>query len=76
VKIKIFDSITDDLIAIRVHPRVTHAQLMEKVKSRLGAGVKNLKYRESAGGAFVELLDNEEMRTWIESTDRHVLYAD
>lgn len=76
VKIKIFDSITDDLIAIRVHPRVTHAQLMEKVQSRLGAGVRNLKYRESTGGVFVELLDDEELRTWIEATDRHVLYAD
>ncbi|KAF9652124.1 hypothetical protein BDM02DRAFT_3089576 [Thelephora ganbajun] len=76
VKIKIFDSITDDLIAIRVHPRVTHAQLMEKVQSRLGAGVKNLKYRESAGGAFVELSDDEELRSWMEATDRHVLYAD
>ena len=76
VKIKIFDSITEDLIAIRVHPRVTHTQLMEKVRSRLGAGVKNLKYRESTGGAFVELLDDEELRAWIEVTDRHVLYAD
>jgi bud emergence protein 1 len=76
VKIKIFDSITEDLIAIRVHPRVTHTQLMEKVQSRLGAGVKNLKYRESVGGVFVELLDNEELRSWIEATDRHVLYAD
>lgn len=76
VKIKIFDSVTEDLIAIRVHPRVSHAQLMEKVQSRLGAGVKNLKYRESAGGAFAELLDDEELRTWVETTDRHVLYAD
>jgi bud emergence protein 1 len=76
VKIKIFDSITEDLIAIRVHPRVTHTQLMEKVQSRLGAGVRNLKYRESTGGAFVELLDDEELRAWIEATDRHVLYAD
>jgi len=76
VKIKIFDSMTEDLIAIRVHPRVSYAQLMEKVQSRLGAGVKNLKYRESTGGAFVELLDDEELRTWIEVTDRHILYAD
>ena len=67
---------TEDLIAIRVHPRVTYAQLMEKVQSRLGAGVKNLKYRESTGGAFVELLDDEELRTWIEVTGRHILYAD
>jgi len=49
---------------------------MEKVQSRLGAGVRNLKYRESTGGAFVELLDDEELRAWIEMTDRHVLYAD
>lgn len=76
VKIKIFDSITEDLIAIRVHPRVTHAQLMEKIQSRLGAGVKNLKYRESTSGVFVELLDDDELREWLESTDRHVLYAD
>jgi bud emergence protein 1 len=76
VKIKIFDSVTEDLIAIRVHPRVTHAQLMEKVQSRLGAGVKNLKYRESSAGAFAELLDDEELRAWLETTDRHVLYAD
>lgn len=76
VKIKIFDSITEDLIAIRVHPRVTHTQLMEKIQSRLGAGVKNLKYRESTSGLFVELLDDDELREWLESTDRHVLYAD
>ena len=76
VKIKIFDSITDDLIAIRVHPRVTYAQLMDKIQSRLGAGVTNLKYRESTGGEFVELLDDEELRAWIEATARHILYAD
>ena len=76
VKVKIFDSMTEDLIAIRVHPRVTYTQLMEKVQSRLGPGVKNLKYRESSGGAFVELLDDEELRTWIEVTGRHILYAD
>lgn len=76
VKVKIFDSLTEDLIAIRVHPRVTHAQLMEKVRSRLGENVKNLKYRESTGGAFMELLGDEGLRTWIDVTDRHVLYAD
>ncbi|KAF9780077.1 hypothetical protein BJ322DRAFT_309455 [Thelephora terrestris] len=76
VKIKIFDSVTDDLIAIRVHPRVTHAQLMEKVLSRLGGNVKNLRYRRSAGGDFVELLDDNSLRSWLETTERHVLYAD
>lgn len=76
VKIKIFDSVTDDLIAIRVHPRVTHAQLMEKVLSRLGGNVKNLRYRRSAGGDFVELLDDNSLRSWIGTTERHVLYAE
>jgi len=76
VRIKIFDSITEELIAIRVHPRVTHAQLMEKIQSRLGAGIKNLRYRESTSGPFVELLDDDELREWLESTDRHILYAD
>ena len=75
VKIKIFDSMTEDLIAIRVHPRVTYAQLKEKIQSRLGAGVRSLKYRDE-GSAFMELLDDEELRTWIEMTDRHVLYAE
>lgn len=76
IKIKIFDSITEDLIAIRVHPRVSHAQLMDKVQSRLGTGVKNLKYRESTSGSFMELLDDEKLRRWIGETNRHVLYAD
>ena len=75
VKIKIFDSMTEDLIAIRVHPRVSYGQLKEKIQSRLGAGVRSLKYRDE-GSAFVELLDDGELRTWIEETDRHVLYAE
>ena len=76
IKIKIFDSTTEDLIAIRAHPRVTHNQLMEKVKSRLGEGVKQLKYRESKGGIFVEIFDDEGLGSWIGSTDKHILYAE
>jgi bud emergence protein 1 len=76
VKIKIYDSVTDELIAIRVHPKVTHSQLMEKVQSRLGDNVINLRYRDSIGNRFVGLQDDEELRTWIETEEKHVLYAD
>ena len=76
VKIKVFDATMEDMVAIRVHPRVTYAQLIEKVQNRLGAGVKNLKYRESRRGPFLELSDDEGLRAWIEATERHVLYAD
>ena len=74
VKIKIFDSITEDLIAIRVHPQVTYKQLVEKLQSRLGAPEILLRYRDS-GGAFTVLPDDEALRTWIKETDRYVLYV-
>ncbi|GLB33417.1 putative src homology 3 domains contatining protein [Lyophyllum shimeji] len=76
VKIKIFDRVADDLIAIRVHPRVTHAELMDKVQARLGGEVANLKYRDSVTNQFVGLDTDEDLRVWIESTDKHVLFAD
>ncbi|KAG6889052.1 hypothetical protein C0995_004335 [Termitomyces sp. Mi166 len=76
VKIKIFDRVADDLIAIRVHPRVTHAELMDKVQGRLGGEVANLRYRDSATNAFVGLDTDEDLTAWIESTDKHVLFAD
>ncbi|KAG6833606.1 hypothetical protein H0H87_004233 [Tephrocybe sp. NHM501043] len=76
VKIKIFDRVADDLIAIRVHPRVTHAELMDKVQARLGGEVGNLRYRDSVTNAFVMLHSDEDLTAWIESTDKHVLFAD
>ncbi|KAJ7283460.1 hypothetical protein C8J57DRAFT_1292630 [Mycena rebaudengoi] len=76
VKIKIFDRVADDLIAIRVHPRVSHAELMDKVQARLGGEVANLKYRDSMSNAFVGLDSDQQLRAWIEGTDKHVLYAD
>ncbi|KDQ64934.1 hypothetical protein JAAARDRAFT_188210 [Jaapia argillacea MUCL 33604] len=76
VKIKIFDRVSDDLIAIRVHPRVTYAQLMDKVHGRLGGNVLKLKYRDSLSNEFVGLGRDDELREWIEKTDKHVLYAD
>lgn len=75
VKIKIFDRLADDLIAIRVHPRVTHAELMEKVQSRLGTEVRSLRYRDSITNTFVGLDNDEELRAWMEATDKHILYA-
>ncbi|KAF8165088.1 hypothetical protein B0H34DRAFT_648529 [Crassisporium funariophilum] len=76
VKIKIFDRVADDLIAIRVHPKVTHTELMDKVQSRLGGEVGNLRYRDSMTNTFVGLDTDEELRAWMEGTDKHVLYAD
>ncbi|KAF7355003.1 Protein scd2/ral3 [Mycena sanguinolenta] len=76
VKIKIFDRIADDLIAIRVHPRVTHMELMDKVQSRLGGEVARLKYRDSMSNQFVGMDSDQQLRAWIEGTDKHVLYAD
>ncbi|KAJ6539010.1 hypothetical protein B0H19DRAFT_1036617 [Mycena capillaripes] len=76
VKIKIFDRVADDLIAIRVHPRVTHMELMDKVQARLGGEVARLKYRDSMSNTFVGLDNDQQLRAWIEGTDKHVLYAD
>ncbi|KXN86294.1 Protein scd2/ral3 [Leucoagaricus sp. SymC.cos] len=76
VKIKIFDRVADDLIAIRVHPKVTHTELMEKVQARLGGEVTILRYRDSITNAFVGLEGDVDLRAWMEGTDKHVLYAD
>ncbi|THV05405.1 hypothetical protein K435DRAFT_745103 [Dendrothele bispora CBS 962.96] len=76
VKIKIFDRVSDDLIAIRVHPLVTHAELMDKVQGRLGGEVVNLRYRDSVDGNFISLESDRQLSAWIEGTDKHVLYAD
>ena len=76
VKIKIFDRVADDLVAIRVHPKVTHSELMEKVQARLGSDVTILRYRDSITNTFVGLGSDEDLRLWIEGTRKHVLYAD
>jgi len=77
IKIKIFDRLSDDLIAIRVHPKVTHAELMDKVQARLGGEVSQLRYRDSLNNnELVGLSDNDDLRAWLESTDKHVLFAD
>jgi len=76
VKIKIFDRVADDLIAIRVHPLVSHSELMDKVQTRLGGEVTNLRLRDSASNAFVALDNDTQLRAWMDGTDKHILYAD
>ncbi|KAH9853825.1 hypothetical protein C2E23DRAFT_884475 [Lenzites betulinus] len=76
VKIKIFDRVQDDLVAIRVHPRVTHAQLMDKVQSRLGGNVASLRFRDSLNNELLPIDSDEELTSWLHNTDRHVLYAE
>ncbi|KAK4700169.1 bud emergence protein 1, partial [Phenoliferia sp. Uapishka_3] len=89
VKIKIFHRNTDDLIAIRVPPTVSHASLLEKVRERLGSDVVNLRFREEvgsqsgpagggqvvmAGGARLIGIDTDsELERWIRGGTRLVL---
>ncbi|KAL8281055.1 hypothetical protein RQP46_006413 [Phenoliferia psychrophenolica] len=89
VKIKIFHRNTDDLIAIRVPPTVSHASLLEKVRERLGSDVVNLRYREEvgsqsgpagggqvvmAGGARLIGIDSDsDLERWIRGGTRLVL---
>lgn len=76
VKIKIFDRLTQDLIAIRVSPRVTHTQLIDKIQSRFGKDIRHLAFRNSITNNFFSLDDDESLREWLEATDKLVLYAD
>lgn len=75
VKIKVFDRNSEDLIAIRVHPRVSHAELVDKVQARLGADIELLKYRDSLTNTLIELDSDHDLRLWMESTEKYVLYA-
>ena len=82
VKIKIFHSSTDELIAIRVSPRVVLGQLMDKVRERLGSDIEGLKYRDGqAGGGggpggWVDILNDADLKSWMASGDKLVLYAE
>ncbi|KAH0840087.1 hypothetical protein J3R83DRAFT_1055 [Lanmaoa asiatica] len=76
IKIKIFDRVTDDLIAIRVHPKVTHSELMSKVQARLGTSISSLQYRDSLRHGFMGLKGDHDLRDWLQSAEKHVLYAD
>ena len=76
IKIKIFHRASDDLVAIRVHPKVTHLQLMDKVQARLGGNIHNLQFRDSLSHEFIGLDSDADLRSWLEGTERHVLYAE
>lgn len=80
IKIKIFHRANDDLVAIRVPPNVTHAALLEKVRERLGADLAILRYREQApepgASGLMRLSDDEDLREWLASGAKLVLYAD
>ncbi|KAG8944928.1 bud emergence protein 1 [Tulasnella sp. 419] len=77
LKIKIFHSESDDLIAIRVPPRVSFNQLISKVRDRLGANVGVLKYRDSMGGerAWREIANEADLKEWLSRGDKLVLYC-
>ncbi|EIW67984.1 hypothetical protein M231_05555 [Tremella mesenterica] len=82
VKIKIYDRATDDLIAIRVHPNVSLAELFEKVRGRLGSNVGALRYRTGVAmagvpQAYKEIGDDRDLKDWITGEDQKlVLYAE
>ncbi|KIY71782.1 hypothetical protein CYLTODRAFT_441026 [Cylindrobasidium torrendii FP15055 ss-10] len=75
LKIKIKDGMTGDLVAIRVHPKVTLNDLLDKVQTRLGGEVQGLRYQDNAGG-WVSLENDYDLKEWIESTDKHFLFAE
>ncbi|TCD70503.1 bud emergence protein 1 [Steccherinum ochraceum] len=75
VKIKVFDKVSDDLVAIRVHPNVTYSGLMDKVQARLGGNVQGLSYRDSTG-SMIGLESDKSLKYWLDSTERLVLFAD
>ncbi|CAK9779374.1 hypothetical protein CC85DRAFT_330828 [Cutaneotrichosporon oleaginosum] len=86
VKIKVYDKATDDLIALRVHPQVTYAELLEKVRARLGPDVNVLSYKvggtsgsaaAGAQGPTQAIRDDRDMAEWMAVEDqRLILYAE
>lgn len=82
LKVKIFHSNSDDLIAIRVSPRITHSQLLEKVRDRLGSEITTLRYSEKgtpmtqkAEKELITIMDDEDLRGWVADNSKLVLYA-
>jgi bud emergence protein 1 len=86
VKIKVYDKATDDLIALRLHPNVTYAELLEKVRARLGPDVNVLSYKvggtggsaaAGAHGPTQAIRDDRDMAEWMAAEDqRLILYAE
>jgi bud emergence protein 1 len=60
---------------------VSHAELFDKVRARLGPDIQVLRYRTGmaggAGGAYKDLRDDRELREWLRIEDQKlVLYAE
>jgi len=83
LKVKIFHSNSDDLIAIRVSPRITHNQLLEKIRDRLGNDIGELRYSlkgAPSGGSraapeMITIHSDEDLREWVANNSKLVLYA-
>ncbi|KAJ9110840.1 hypothetical protein QFC19_001349 [Naganishia cerealis] len=89
IKIKILDRHTDDMVAVRVPPKVTYAQLLDKVRSRFFAEISVLQYRVGqgripgtatssvdAGQDFGDVMDDRTLWEWLETHEKYVLYAE
>lgn len=88
IKIKILDRHTDDMVAIRVPPRVTYDQLLDKVRDRLGVEISILQYRVgqgripgtaadvNEGHEFGDVRDDSSLWDWLEAHEKYVLYAE
>ncbi|EJT97738.1 hypothetical protein DACRYDRAFT_119394 [Dacryopinax primogenitus] len=80
LKIKVFNAQTDDIVAIRVHPRVSFAELMQKIRERVGAVTRvryrGSKYRPGTGDLGTILENDEQMVEWFVSGERLILYAE
>jgi bud emergence protein 1 len=89
IKIKILDRHTDDMVAIRVPPRVTYEQLLDKVRSRFFAEISVLQYRvgqgripgtapsaNDDGREFGDVKDDTSLWDWLETHEKYVLYAE
>lgn len=75
LKIKVMHERKNDLVAIRVPPRITYAQLLDKIQVRLGDEEIDLRYRDSMNNDLVRLDDDDGLRDWLDGTERHMLYA-
>lgn len=80
-----FHADSDDLIAIRVSPRITYLQLLDKIRDRLGKDISELKYtpatkeireRMKLGEReMATVQDDEDLREWVAENAKLVLYA-
>lgn len=92
LRIKIYQHRTDDLIAIRVPTTVTHGQLLDRIRERIGPAINHMRFRDesgrgystggtapiqaSGGGRLVALDNDDDLLRWLDAGQRMVLYAD